>query len=100
MRVACLMAEDRLEGRSPRRPGRSSTKARAGVEGENFRDPQCATETPNRAPDFEATCLMTSSVCQFTLRERWGWIFGSVSPDPSRTLHWIAVLVDGRHSFD
>lgn len=58
-RVARLMAEEGLEGRSPRRRGRSTTKARPGVKGENLLDRQFEAEAPNRVWVTDTTYLTT-----------------------------------------
>ena len=58
-RVAHLMAEDGLEGCSPRRRSRSTTKARPGVVGKNLLDRQFAPEAPNEAWVTDTTYLTT-----------------------------------------
>ena len=56
-RVARLMAEDGLEGRSPRRRPRGLTKPEPGVVGENLLDRQSSPEAPNRAWVADTTFL-------------------------------------------
>lgn len=83
-RVARLMAEDGLEGRSPRRRGRSTTRARPGVEGVNLLDRQFASEAPNRAWVADTTYLMTEDGPAFLVaildlfsRRVVGWTVGA-----------------------
>lgn len=83
-RVARLMAEDGLEGRSPRRRGRSTTKARPGVEGKNLLDRQFAPEAPNTAWVADTTYLTTEdgpaflvAVLDLFSRRVVGWTVGS-----------------------
>jgi putative transposase len=60
-RVARLMVEDGLEGRSPRRSGRfSTTKAPLDVVGENVLNRQFAVASPNRVWVADTTYLSTS----------------------------------------
>ena len=82
-RVARLMAEDGLEGRSPRRRGRSTTKARPDVEGENLLDRQFAPEAPNTAWVADTTYLTTEDGAAFLVavldlfsRRVVGWTVG------------------------
>lgn len=83
-RVARLMAEDGLEGRSPRRRGRSTTKARPGVEGENVLDRQFEVDAPNRVWVADTTYLTTEDGPAFLVaildlfsRRVVGWTVGA-----------------------